>query len=354
MRPAGDTAVVPLDASWIGHRVVVRHLLDEPSPRASDVLGTLVAYDADGLAVLTDDPDPRLVRVPRERLVTGKPVPPRASTLLRMSASRLEEIADAGWPPRTVQQLGSWRLREAGGFTGRANSVLPLGDPGLPLPEALARVRAFYAGHGLPALIQVVSGSELEERLAAAGWGVVRHRDGALVQVASLAQARRAASQRARRQAAVSASEQTVRLSDSLSAGWARLYGRTADAPADAVAHVLAGPDQVALASVGDEPIAIGRGVLTGDWLGLSAVEVVPWRRREGLGRRVVDALLSWGAERGARSAYLQTLPGNTAALGLYAPYGFVTHHRYRYWGPSDASSAGSVRSLIDHGTSPA
>jgi GNAT superfamily N-acetyltransferase len=354
MRPVGDTAVVPLDASWIGHRVVVRHLLDEPSPRASDVLGTLVAYDADGLAVLTDDADPRLVRVPTERLVTGKPVPPRASTLLRMSASRLEEIADAGWPPRTVQQLGNWRLREAGGFTGRANSVLPLGDPHMPLPEALAQVTAFYAGHGLPALIQVVNGSELEQRLTAAGWGVVRHQEGALVQVASLAQARRAARARARPESSAPLAEPPVELSDSLSTGWARLYGRTADAPADAVAHVLAGPEQVALASVGDEPIAIGRGVLTGDWLGLSAVEVVPSRRRAGLGRRVVDALLGWGAEQGARSVYLQTLPGNAAALRLYAPYGFVTHHRYRYWGPSAASSAGSDRSLMGHGTTPA
>ncbi len=49
----------------------------------------------------------------------------------------------------------------------------------------------------------------------------------------------------------------------------------------------------------------------------------------------MVDALLTWGAEQGARSAYLQTMPGNDGALALYAPYGFVTHHRYRYLAPA-------------------
>ena len=71
-------------------------------------------------------------------------------------------------------------------------------------------------------------------------------------------------------------------------------------------------------------------------------MEVQPGRRREGLARRVVNALLAWGAERGARSAYLQTTPDNPAALALYAPYGFVTHHRYRYWHPTPAADVSS------------
>ena len=39
-------------------------------------------------------------------------------------------------------------------------------------------------------------------------------------------------------------------------------------------------------------------------------------------------------------SAYLQTMPDNTAALALYEPYGFVTHHRYRYLAPGSGAPA--------------
>lgn len=332
---------VPLDASRIGQRVVVRYRLalrergSAGTPGATDVLGTLVAFDADGLVVLTDDANPDLVRVAHGQVVAAKPVPPRASTLLRVSAQHLMAVCDAGWPARTVEPLGDWRLRESAGFTGRGNSALPVGDPGVPLPAALSRVAAFYAEHGLPPLAQVVLGSELESPLAEAGWQVARHAEGALVQVAPVAVARRAA--RSRRAASDSTDGGPVTISDRLTDGWARRYGRTCGAAIEVIRHVLAGPDSVALAAIGDPPIAIGRGVVTGDWLGLAAVEVDVELRRHGLAGRVVDALLDWGAEHGARSAYLQTMPDNTGALALYAPYGFVTHHRYRYWGPTPA-----------------
>ena len=321
---------MPLGPRHVGQRVVVRYRLPDPEPGGpsmTDVLGELEAYDADGLVVRTES-DER-VRVPAAALLTGKPVPPRASTLLRVRSDTLEQVCADGWPARTVEPLGEWQLREAAGFTGRANSVLPVGDPGCPLPEALAAVEAFYARYELPALAQAVIGAPVERQLLDAGWGVARHKEGALVQVASVAQARRTSR----------TGGEGVDLLPAPDDAWMSVYGRTAGVPADVVAGVLAGPRTVALAAIGGAagagPVAIGRGVVTGDWLGLSAVEVVPDRRREGLARRVVDALLTWGAEQGARSAYLQTMPGNDGALALYAPYGFVTHHRYRYLAPA-------------------
>jgi N-acetylglutamate synthase len=116
---------------------------------------------------------------------------------------------------------------------------------------------------------------------------------------------------------------------------WLSLYGRTAGIDPGVVRQVLGSGDEVAFASIGDPVVAIGRGVVSGDWLGLQAVEVVPDHRRRGLAKAIVHALLDWGASRGALSAYLQTLPDNTAALGLYTRYGFVTHHAYRYVTPT-------------------
>lgn len=319
-----------LSRRHVGERVVVRFRLDPPLPDASatDVIGELLAYEADGLVVLTERGE--RVRVPLAAVVTGKPVPPRERTLLRLGADRVQLVAAEGWPARVVEPLGGWLLRAAGGFTGRANSVLPVGDPGVPFGEALAAVERFYAEHDLPPLAQVVMSAPVERLFLAAGWEVDRHPDGVLVQVASLAQARRASR----------ADKADVALLDDLSDDWVQLYGRTAGAPADVAHGVLAGPETVAFATLGDPVVAIGRGVVSGDWLGLAAVEVVPSRRRQGLARQVVDALLAWGAERGARSAYLQAVPQNAPALGLYAGYGFVTHHRYRYLAPAPVARA--------------
>jgi hypothetical protein len=56
----------------------------------------------------------------------------------------LERAAAQHWQAPETQRLGEWLLRAAQGFTGRANSALPLGDPGMPLPEAVAAVTDWY------------------------------------------------------------------------------------------------------------------------------------------------------------------------------------------------------------------
>lgn len=317
---------MPLTPADVGSRVVVRRrLVGERGTTGgyamTDTIGALERFDDELVRVRREDGT--AVQFARADLVAGRPVPPRLSTLLRVGAEHLEAIAGAGWPARTVERLGDWLLRAAGGFTGRANSVLCVGNPGVPLVEAFARVEEFYQRRGLEPLLQVVVGAALERPLTDAGWHVTRHGGGVLVQVASLAEARRASR---------STDLDSVRVSPTLSDGWRQMYGRAVGVDPDVVRGVLAGPDTVALASVGDPPVAIGRGVVTGRWLGLAAVEVASERRRQGIGRQVVDALLAWGTEHGARSVYLQTIPDNPAALALYAPYGFVTHHRYCYW----------------------
>ena len=63
-------------------------------------------------------------------------------------------------------------------------------------------------------------------------------------------------------------------------------------------------------------------------------IEVAPEHRRQGLARTVMAALLEWGAERGATTAYLQVLGHNAPALALYDGMGFTTHHAYAYLTP--------------------
>jgi ribosomal protein S18 acetylase RimI-like enzyme len=320
-----------LSADLVGTRIVVRVRIPGetgPSggPAMRDVIGVLTAWDATQLSVERADGVVETVR--HADVVTGKPVPPRASVRQRVPAAELQRICARGWQAPRTEELGDWLLRAAGGFTGRANSALVAGDPGMPLDDALRAVVAFYADSALPALAQVVVDSTEDASLTDRGW--TRARPGyaaAVVQVASVAIARR------HRPAAHDVPQ--VDIDAAPSDRWVARYGRSREADADTVRRVLRSGDETAFARVGDPIIGIGRAVLTDDWVGLSAVEVDPGRRREGIGSAVVATLLEWAASRGARSAYLQTVPDNIAAIALYEPFGFVTHHAYRYLRPA-------------------
>jgi N-acetylglutamate synthase len=322
-----------LGPEHVGRRVVVRRALPGergPSggPALTDVLGVLEALTDEALLVRRDDGD--AVTVDRSRVVAAKPVPPRTPARPRITAEALQVVCEAGWRAPVRERLGDWLLRAAGGFTGRANSVLPVGDPGLPLEVALQRAEDFYARAQLPVQAEVIVGSGMEQDLQALGWVAARPEQAdTLVQVAGLTVG--AQPQYERSGAA------DVRLSDRLDDDWLLRYGRAAGNDPGLVRAVLESGDRVIFARVAEPAVAVGRAVVTDGWLGLSAVEVEPGLRRQGLGSAVVDALLAWGSGRGARYAYVQVLADNDAALALYARRGFRTHHSYRYLRPAAA-----------------
>lgn len=319
-----------LGAEHVGRRVVVRRrLLDErgPSggPAMTDVLGVLAIFDEQTLVVRRDDGE--VVTVARADVVAAKPVPPRAALRHRVSSVDLQHVCAAGWQAPIERRLGRWLLRAGGTFSGRTSSALAVGDPGMPLDAALERVNEFYGTLGLPVQAQVVVDSGTMHAMHARSWTRSRpDQADVLVQIAPVAAARRTRPQRGRLD--------DVRLRERLSDDWLDRSGRATGADAAAVRSVLASGELVAFAQLGEPAVAIGRAVVTGAWLGLSAVQVDPSLQRQGLGSAIVRALLDWGATRGAESAYLQRLADNEAASALYATYGFVTHHSYRYLRP--------------------
>lgn len=294
----------------VGKRVSVRH---RGPDGVRDVVGRVLVADGDGLRIERRDGQPAFVpagTVLAMRVVPDRPLRRRLATAV--SAEDLTRITSRGWPAVESQALGDWELRASGGFTGRANSVAVHGDPGVPDP--LAAVVAFYQLRGLRPLAQLVEGSTWDRRFEDAGWVPVEGQPpGAIVQVADLG-------------AAPPADPEAV-VSERASDAWLALYGRVAD-PALARA-VMEGPATVGFVAI--EDVAIGRVVVTGEWAGLAAVEVAPEHRRRGLARRIVETSLAWAVEHGADKAYLQTMRDNHAALALYAPHGFRTHHAYRY-----------------------
>ena len=242
---------MPLKPADVGQRVVVRSLVrgeTGPSggPALTDTLGRLERWDSDVLSVRKADGT--LVRIPLADVVAGKPIPaarrtPRsAGPAAGISAEELERICSEGWPPAISRVLGDWRLRAAGGFTGRANSALVAGDPGVPFDAALELVNAFYAGNGLPALAQVVLGTGEEQALRDRGWSDARPGQGdVLVQVATVTDARRRGTGAAHE----------VELSGHADAAWISRYARAGSADPEIVRALLKGADEVGFARIG-------------------------------------------------------------------------------------------------------
>ncbi|MEV0425953.1 GNAT family N-acetyltransferase [Micromonospora sp. NPDC050495] len=303
----------------VGHRIVVRRIVGirEGRPLFSDALGELVELSETHITLATDT---GRLRVPVGEVHRARRVPPaRRPTAAAVIA--LELAADEAWPAPVRARLGDWLLRGAAGWTGRANSALPVGDPDRPLPAALDAVVRWYAAQGLPALVNTPLplagpvGAELDAR----GWSA---RPPVLVQTAALAALPPGRPELPAVGLAATPSEEWLAIA----------AGRKGGLP-DAARHVLTAVDQVRFAHlrVDGELLAVGRGTVAGDgrWLGLSLIEVLPQARRRGYAGAVIRALADWARTEGATRAFLQVEQHNTGAVALYQRLGFTTHHTY-------------------------
>lgn len=330
----------------VGRRVSVRRRLTPEGGPAEfgDVVGELTGWDAGVLTITRKDGS--IARVAEHTLVAGKVVPPvpvRGPSAL--PAEVLAAASDRAWPAIEYAELGGWLLRAASGFTRRANSVLALGDPGIPPADAVARVRAWYAERGLPTYFQTVVGSATDRYLATEGWP---DEAPTIVSTARLA---------AVRDRAYSDNPVTVDIADVPDAAWFSRYNRAATTgpAADAARAVVSGtavsPGGTGTVRHGfatvrepgvEVPIAIGRvsvdlgGPSGAGGAGLrvasfTAIETDPAYRRRGLGRAVMAALTDHALAAGATLGLLGVEADNEPALRLYDGLGFTEHHRYHY-----------------------
>jgi N-acetylglutamate synthase len=267
---------------------------------------------------------------------------------LAISIAGLEGAAAQGWRAPDQEQLGEWRLRAASGFTGRANSALATGDPGLPLPAALERVRAWYSTRGQPAMVAVPfpmagpDGCPVDRLAAGLGWllrqapAIVMTADPTVIAALPGGGQADAGAGRAGRGAAGRGPAGTgplVTITDEPDEAWiARYHYRGGVLPAAGRRLLMSAPWQ-AFASIREsgQTIAIGRVAGDGAWAGLTAVETDPACRRRGLATAVTAALARAAVRRGVRGLYLQVENENLAARALYRRAGFADHHQYHY-----------------------
>jgi N-acetylglutamate synthase len=248
----------------------------------------------------------------------------------------LERVTAQHWRGLEEEWLGGWLLRAADGFTGRANSALPLGDPGLSLDAALDAVTGWYRARGLPAMVAVPL--PLGRAKVSAEGSALHHFDNHLSERNWVIRAGPAYVMTADACCLADPPELPCDLEFRADAepddAWlGRYHYRGQDRLPPVVRPVLMSAPSQVFASIrsGAGPVAIGRLSLAGDWAGITAVEVHPDHRRRGLGKAITLSVCAQAARSGARQVFLQVETGNAGAKSLYERCGFAYSHRYHY-----------------------
>ena len=244
----------------------------------------------------------------------------------------LERVAALHWRAPEEERLGGWLLRAASGFTGRANSALAVGDPGVPLDAALAAVGGWYGARGLTPMIAVPTplpgpGSApraLDDHLSQRAWST--RPVPAFVMTADLPGPA----------GAPDLPQGTgLRMDAEPHDAWLAMYHYRGQELPFVARELLMSAEWQRFASIWDEaagePVAIARLSVAGEWAGITAVEVPAARRRQGLGTLITRAACAEAAAHGVDRVFLQVETGNAAALALYERIGFRYSHRYHY-----------------------
>ena len=260
-------------------------------PAFTDILGVCTSW-ADGIAVIERESGEQ-VNVPVAEIVSGKPVPPRPNVRLRIGVREAELLSAAIFPGTTSEPLGEWVLFDHEvSVRRRPNSALAIGDPGVGLDEAVDRVESYYRSRHKRPRVKIEVGSAVEEAVVARGW----------------------------------VEDVTVGFQLAGLAATRRLLPPPVE---DARVEIQANDAQV-LITLGDTARIMG--TMERDWLAIHDLEVAEPHRRQGLATKALATLLEWGAERGARAAWLHVETNNAPGLALYDGLGFTEHHRCRYY----------------------
>ncbi|MEV6358984.1 N-acetylglutamate synthase, CG3035 family [Nocardia asteroides] len=314
----------------LGRRVVMRYQLPEGYPQPlTDVIGELVSLDPPSVRTAEGE----LVAVSPGRVVALKALGPRPIRTKEIRS--LEAAAAAAWPGRNHLWIDGWLARAGNGYTGRANSAVPLGESGVPAVlsiDTMRRIADWYTANDLPLLLQ------LPDRLAPVppGWNTWSETVVLGLDISNFV---------------LPQGPSMVRVAAAPDDGWLAMHRYRGEIGLDPAVRV---PDREVLTSVLDgavgfaslgvpEPLAIGRGAVTTApdgrrWVGLTCVAVATAHRRNGLAALLCAELIRWGAEHGATHAYVQVEMGNAAGLALYRDLGFLEHHSYRYAAPPSAA----------------
>lgn len=259
----------------------------------------------------------------------------------------LEHVMADGWRAVEEDRLGGWLLRASSGFTARGNSVLTAGSPGMPLSEAVAVVKDWYAARALPArfaLLTDASGTPTDpllwETLTTLGYAADQP---TLAMTASASEL-----------PALTESSPPVTADARLTPPWLEAFAAYRSIVPGVAEQILTGSmSQLFLAvpagpDASDRPgvplDAIVRVSLYPGWAGLHAMWVARRRRRQGLATALVAAVAQLCREHGIPDVYLLVERANSAARAAFGGMGFRDHHGHVYLDRRPLSAPASLQ----------
>ena len=236
------------------------------------------------------------------------------------SAERALQMA---WPAMEEQARGDWLARFAPGVSRRSNSANPIRATLRDVEVDIAACEQLYRARGLPALFRLPSLVEAAadarlDRLGYASEGETLTLSGELAPLAP----------RDPKIAIVARPEASWRTA------MAELQGQTSEQAAiyrQVVESIIVPAGFASLRDEGEWG-ALAFGAVHEGWLCCESVVTHPRRRGRGHARRLLTALIAWGAENGAAGVCLQVAADNAPALALYRSLGLARElYRYHY-----------------------
>ncbi|MBL6938926.1 MAG: GNAT family N-acetyltransferase [Alphaproteobacteria bacterium] len=237
-------------------------------------------------------------------------------------AAEIEPHAEAAWPPRETSRLDGWLLRFGEGHSSRLNSVSALNYTGTDLIRSIEAAEAAYRARHLPPLFHISPANDPPELEAALGARGYTPKSDTLLMIADIADIAAPRGTAIFDHATADFEHLTREGSHSIEDGNERLT---------ALARVEH-PKALVVATHNRKAVACGASVCTGAWASVFVMRTTPPARRQGHGRRVLDAIAHWARQRGARRLYLQVDHANEPAIALYERAGFRTAYRYLHY----------------------
>jgi ribosomal protein S18 acetylase RimI-like enzyme len=235
----------------------------------------------------------------------------------------IEELSMNAWPALRILHYDGWVLRSANGYTKRANSVYPLYPPEMDLDEKIGFCESFYRNLGLLTIFKMTTAStpsDLDTRLEEHGY---RTDSQTSVQLLNLN------AEKYEIPANVKLTSEGTETWHTASARMNHVSPKQRTTHEDILYAIL--PDKCyASIRLDGDIIGCGLGVVQAGYLGLFDIVIDPDHRQQGHGERLMMALLAWGAQGGAHTAYLQVMCNNEPALYLCEKLGF--EEKYQYW----------------------
>ena len=255
----------------------------------------------------------RVVLAPRG---TGTPASQRVLEI-ELASSEL-------WSGPAHLRTARWLLRAAGGYTRRANSMVPCAPPWEStvwnensLDDDIAEADRFYQSRSLPTVISlpIPLFDDVASSLYERGWK-------SSLDISVMVRI-------SRDKVITENTFREIQSATTPSAEWITAHARELGTQGEQV--LLSGNPLFLSFFTSEEVVGSARVGFAQGWSALGAVRVNPDFRRQGIARALVECAINSANEREYPFMFLQVDCHNQPAIALYKSLGFTEHHRNIY-----------------------